>query len=308
MKKRFMFLLALGLLTVTTSLRAQGTVFTYQGQLRSSGNPANGNYDFTFALFNTNLTNGIQLGNTQTNFDVGVTNGLFTVALDFGSVFTGNATWLAIGVRSNSSGAAFTALNPLQELTPTPYALYAEGANAAGLTGSISISNIANGSITSNLLAAGAVGSSQIASGIGLWSQSGSSVYYNNGSVGIGTNAPTGPLQVVGNIQMGIGGANYAASSPENLLLVRGTINPNGTIYTGSGFTCAHNGTGQYTLTFTNFAAIPTVTFSGASCIATWTGGTYSSSGTATVTVAVVTYGGTAQDQYFNFMAVAPPN
>jgi hypothetical protein len=51
-----------------------------------------------------------------------VTNGLFTVTLDFGSVFNGNATWLSITVRTNG-GAGFTALSPLQELTPTPYAI-----------------------------------------------------------------------------------------------------------------------------------------------------------------------------------------
>jgi len=196
MKKYVSFLLTLGFLVVTNNVFAQGTAFTYQGQLQSGGSPANGNYDFTFALYNANTTSGTQVGGTLTDTNVGVTNGLFTVTLDFGSVFTGNATWLAIGVRTNG-GAGFTALNPLQPLTPAPYAIFAEGANAAGLAGTISNSNIANGSITSNLLAVGAVGSSQIASGIGLWSQSGPNVYYNNGYAGIGTATPATPLNVV---------------------------------------------------------------------------------------------------------------
>ena len=103
--------------------------FTYQGQLQNSGSPANGNYDFTFALFNNSSTNSGQIGSTLTDTDVGVTNGLFTVTLDFGSVFTGNATWLAIGVQTDG-GNGFTPLNPLQELTPTPYATYASNAGA----------------------------------------------------------------------------------------------------------------------------------------------------------------------------------
>jgi hypothetical protein len=106
---------------------AQGTVFTYQGQLAQNGLPANGNYDFVFMLYANNNTNtGPALG-AVTNLDVGVTNGLFTVTLDFGSVFTGNATWLAIVVQTNGGGN-FTALSPLQELTPAPYAIFANTA------------------------------------------------------------------------------------------------------------------------------------------------------------------------------------
>jgi hypothetical protein len=195
MKKHLSLLLMFALMAVTESLLSQGTAFTYQGQLQNNGSPASGNYDFTFALFNNNGTNTGQVGNVLTNSDVGVTNGLFTVALDFGPVFTGSATWLAISVRTNGS-TNFTALNPLHALTPAPYAIFAESANAAGLAGTISNSNIANGSITSNLLAVGAVGSNQIASGIGLWSQSGPNVYYSNGFAGIGTASPATPLNV----------------------------------------------------------------------------------------------------------------
>ena len=101
MKPKHVLVLAValyGLFAVVEDVSAQGTAFTYQGRLNSSGSPANGNYDFTFSLFNNSGTNSGQIGSTLTNLDVDVTNGLFTVALDFGGVFTGNATWLAIGV------------------------------------------------------------------------------------------------------------------------------------------------------------------------------------------------------------------
>ena len=133
MKTCISFLLTLGLLCVGNSLFAQGTAFTYQGQLSASGN-----YDFTFALFTTNSTNtGQQVGSMQTNLDVNVTNGLFIVTLNFGGVFTGSNYWLSIGVRPNGS-SNFTALNPLQELTPTPYAIYTPNAgNAATATSAV---------------------------------------------------------------------------------------------------------------------------------------------------------------------------
>src|SRR5579859_7568341 len=84
---------------------AQGTAFTYQGQLQDNGvNPANGRYDLTFALF-TSSSGGSQLGNILTNTAVGVTNGLFTVTEDFGAVFNGlSSYWVQIGLRTNGGG------------------------------------------------------------------------------------------------------------------------------------------------------------------------------------------------------------
>ena len=54
---------------------AQGTAFTYQGRLNSSGTPANGSYDLTFALFSVSSGAG-QVGNTVTNTATTVSNGL----------------------------------------------------------------------------------------------------------------------------------------------------------------------------------------------------------------------------------------
>ncbi len=109
---------------------AQGTAFTYQGELNDGGCPANGSYDLTFTLFNAN-TSGVAIAGPVTNSAVLVTNGLFTVTIDFGSgAFTGQTNWLQIGVETNGGGG-FTTLTPLQELTPTPYAIYSANAENA---------------------------------------------------------------------------------------------------------------------------------------------------------------------------------
>ena len=87
---------------------AQGTAFTYQGQLDSSRSAANGNYDLQFAIYD-GLTGGTQQGNLLTNSATAVRDGLFTVTLDFGNQFPGANRWLEINVRTNGGGT-FTTL------------------------------------------------------------------------------------------------------------------------------------------------------------------------------------------------------
>jgi len=83
--------------------------------------PATGLYHFQFILYDA-LYGGSQQGATELKNDVPVTNGLFTVELDFGaSVFTGDARWLEISVRPGASSDFYTALAPRQALTPTPH-------------------------------------------------------------------------------------------------------------------------------------------------------------------------------------------
>lgn len=118
-------------------LFAQGTAFTYQGQLNAGGTPASGNYDLTFSLFNTNTT-GTPLAGPVTNAAVSISNGLFTVMIDFGSSFwNGRTNWLEIGVRTNGA-SGFTTLAPRQQVTPTPYAITA--ANVSGVIPSANLS------------------------------------------------------------------------------------------------------------------------------------------------------------------------
>ena len=146
-------------------LRAQGTTFTYQGRLTENGAPANGTNDLTFTLYSA-LNGGVTVGLSNVVSDLATTNGLFTVTLDFGvGIFTGPDRWLEIGVRPGASAGAYTSLAPRQPLTATPYALYAGGVTASGISGTIAPANIAAGSLTTAMLAPGAVGANQLAAG-----------------------------------------------------------------------------------------------------------------------------------------------
>ena len=83
-------------------------------------------------MFSTSSGAG-QVGSTITNPATVVSNGLFTVTLDFGNQFPGAARWLEIAVRTNGDGA-FVTLIPRQQLTPAPYAIFAESVGSGGLT------------------------------------------------------------------------------------------------------------------------------------------------------------------------------
>ncbi|HEY3241800.1 MAG TPA: hypothetical protein VGM03_00485 [Phycisphaerae bacterium] len=104
-----------------------GTSFTFQGRLTDGGSPVNGSYDLQFSLWNA-AAGGAQVGSTICSDNVTVTNGLFTVAIDFGaSAFDGEARWVQLGARPGASGACaignYTILSPRQPLTAAPYAL-----------------------------------------------------------------------------------------------------------------------------------------------------------------------------------------
>ena len=142
MKTRLLRLLSCSvalLFAATSPAFAQGTAFTYQGRLNDGPGPANGGYDLAFALHGA-ASGPAQVGASLTNSATLVSNGLFTVTLDFGNQFPGADRWLEIGVRTNGSTASFVTLSPRQLLTPVPRALHA---NMAGTANTVSASGIA---------------------------------------------------------------------------------------------------------------------------------------------------------------------
>ena len=131
---------------------SQTTAFTYQGRLDSGGSPASGSYDLRFAIFDQ-LESGLKLSPFSTNSAVTMTNGLFTVILDYGSeIFPGADRWLDIAVRTNGSDT-FSTLTPRQALMPTPYAMHAATASsvpAANITGTLDMSQLPTVILTNN--------------------------------------------------------------------------------------------------------------------------------------------------------------
>src|ERR1039458_2376582 len=82
-----------------------GTAFPPPAPLNDGSNPANGHYDLQLTLYDA-VTAGNVLGVPLTANAVAVTNGFFTLTLDFGSVFDGNARWLNIAGKTNG-GSVF---------------------------------------------------------------------------------------------------------------------------------------------------------------------------------------------------------
>jgi len=190
--------LAFLFLAAATCANAQGTEFTYQGRLNDNGSPANGTYDLSFLVYNSAIA-PTPAGGPISIPGVAVSNGLFTVTVDFGGgLFTGPQRWLEISVRTNG-GANFVVLEPRQVVTSVPYATHAATA-----------SNVVSGSVVKSLnnlrddvtLMAGAnvtltpsgnsitIASTGGGGGGGPWALNGASAYYNAGNVGIGTSTP----------------------------------------------------------------------------------------------------------------------
>jgi hypothetical protein len=131
---RFVSASALALAFTATALAQGTTAFTYQGRLNDGANPATGTYDLRFTLYDTAGGPGTA-GSPVPKLGTGVTNGLFTVTLDFGAgLFNGAARWLEIAAKTNGA-ATYVTLTPRQALTPTPYALFAP--SAGSLSGNV---------------------------------------------------------------------------------------------------------------------------------------------------------------------------
>jgi len=118
---------------VTAQAVAAPSAFTYQGRLLENGAAAQGAHDLKFALFSDGV-GGTPVASPVTNPAVVVSNGVFTVLLDFGvDALSGLNGWLEIGVRPASAAGEFTLLSPRQKLTPSPYSVFT--LKAASLAG-----------------------------------------------------------------------------------------------------------------------------------------------------------------------------
>jgi hypothetical protein len=222
MKNKLIAVLALTFLCAVNSqlstLRAQGTTFTYQGRLDVDGTPANGVYDFNFRAFNA-PTNGSLFGGAVTVPAVAVSNGLFTVSLAFNpAAFDGSPRWLDIGVVTNG-GASFNALTPRQPITATPYAILAGNVTGVIPLGQLPASVVTNGgsgiNVTGTFSGNGA-GVTNVDLGLssGGSIRSVSGVFVLNATLSVG-NSPSAVVaaDVNGDGKLDLISANYSANT-----------------------------------------------------------------------------------------------
>lgn len=119
--------------------------FTYQGFLQDAGNPATGTYDFRFTLQYNDGMLGMQIvGTPQLKDDIAVTQGVFSVPLDFGATLSNRDYLLKIEVRPGASSGSYTTLSPDTAIKPTPQSQYAE---AAGFAASLADNTVGSSQI-----------------------------------------------------------------------------------------------------------------------------------------------------------------
>ena len=166
MKSRFLTLSLLTFLAAAAHAAPLGTAFTYQGRLDDGVLPVNGLYDFNFKLFDA-ATSGTLVGpalGVSLN-TVGVSNGVFSIDLDFGTVFNGDKRWLEISVNTNTA-RPLAVLEPRLPLNATPYALYALRSGLADSATTATVANsVAASGVNNAALAANAVTGAKIANG-----------------------------------------------------------------------------------------------------------------------------------------------
>jgi len=153
-----------------------GSAITYQGELKNGGVALNGTADLTFQLWPTNSAVGAPSSAVVQVNNVGVTNGRFTVNLDFGAAaFNGEARFMQIRVRTPhdpGNSLPFTTLTPLQEAKPAPMAMHSLSTGLvpnASLLGTysqtLSLTNAAN-TLAGNGAGVTALNASNLSSGV----------------------------------------------------------------------------------------------------------------------------------------------
>ncbi len=129
----FIGLIFVGVTASTTF--AQTTAFTYQGKLTNNGTPATGTYEMRFTLFD--MPGGFEFGTPKIISNIVATNGVFTVVIPIGDwSFDQSDRYMEIAVRPQGNVNPFTVLAPLQQITNSPKAIFANTAALAGFAAS----------------------------------------------------------------------------------------------------------------------------------------------------------------------------
>ena len=117
-------LLAVAIRLAPVEAEDLGSAFTYQGYLVHQLQPANGQFDFEFRLYDA-AVGGTPAGPAVAK-TLQVTAGQFTTILDLNNVFfEGQKWWLEIKVKPNGGAGALQTLAPRTEMTAVPNALTA---------------------------------------------------------------------------------------------------------------------------------------------------------------------------------------
>ncbi|HVF30416.1 MAG TPA: tail fiber domain-containing protein [Pyrinomonadaceae bacterium] len=239
------------MLVLVTFAHGQSSEFSYQGSLTQNGNPANGNFFFEFRLFDA-LVAGNQIGTTVTQNNVPVSNGSFSVVLNFGpAAFPGPPRFLAVaaGVACPAPPCTVDNLSPRTPLLPTPYAYRARTVTGpvtdANPVATLVVTNsqpgISNPSST-NLppaglkatasgtsdVTAGAIGMSDSSGGIGL-----AGIANGTSPGGPGVSTPLGVLALATSTSGKSVGLNAEVTSPAGVAITART-SATGRIFEGS--------------------------------------------------------------------------
>jgi hypothetical protein len=127
-----------------------GESFTFQGRLHESGLPVNGTYDFLFRLKDTGEGS---IYSTSTQNDITVSDGLFTVELDYGSIFESGMQYeLLIEVKADAD-STYTDMGSM-DITSIPYANHAKAADKLNYGGTVANPVITGGSINNTIIGA----------------------------------------------------------------------------------------------------------------------------------------------------------
>ncbi|QBB69973.1 hypothetical protein ELE36_06135 [Pseudolysobacter antarcticus] len=242
----FACLAAAWLLLLSSTLVAQvpqGSAFTYQGELLHNGAPVTANVDMLFTLFDA-PQNGSPLG--QVPFTgasaVTVSNGIFTVTLDFAGLFNtliSDQRWLEVTANGNI-------LTPRTQIQSAPYALQSQ---TAVLAYSISNASVGAAQIVPSQVQARVGGTCTVGSSIRAIAQNGTVTCESAGS-GTVTNIATdatlsgGPITSTGTLGIASGAVGTTQINPAQVQQrVNGScsgnqmvksINADGTVSCGS--------------------------------------------------------------------------